>query len=318
MAIIKGVYKKKPGRPPKKPKTTEGYFPNPARDRCSFLEGDFPEAYLIFGSDWKILATGGDIIGLLGWTPAELKGASLPFVRKNEVRSVKSEIEDYLKAPLSPVQITGVEKSGQAVELVLTATRLSKFSKSRDHFILIIRDANWQGKECSATYAAALEIQLERRDMEIQKLQTELNKTNRNLRELHRTLDVLTKGYQESTNDLEQRIVSNYQITVLPVIEKLKELHPTGPERFLMEALDVNIRNLSSNFGSALVKNQVRLSPRQMQICQLIRAGKDSKEIAMELGLSHQTVIVHRKNIRKKLGLKKNRTNLATYIKHNM
>ncbi len=289
-----------------------------ARDRCSFLEGDFPEAFLIYGNDWKIKATAGDVVGLLGWRSDDLKGESLPFVKKGENRSVKEDIEEYLRSPLDPVQITGIEKSGVPVELMLTAYKLSRLGLDGDHFMIVIRDADWQGKDCSATHAAAMEIQLERKELELEMTMKELHRSERNIQELHRTLDVLTKGYQDSTRDLEQRIVSNYQITVLPVIEKLKELHQKGPERYLLEALDVNIRNLSSNFGSSMVRNQIRLSPRQMQICQLIRAGKDSKEIAMELGLSHQTVIVHRKNIRKKLGLKKNRQNLATYIKHNM
>lgn len=289
-----------------------------ARDRCSFLEGDIPEAFLIYGKDWKIQATAGDVVGLLGWRSDDLKGESFPFVRKGERSSVKADIEEYLRSPLNPIQITGVEKSGEPVELTLTAYKLSKLSQDGDYFMIVIRDADWQGKDCSATHAAAMEIQLERKDLELDRTMKELHRSERNIQELHRTLEVVTKGYQDSTHDLEQRIVSNYQITVLPVIEKLKELHQTGPERYLLEALDVNIRNLSSNFGSSLVRNQIRLSPRQMQICQLIRAGKDSKEIAMELGLSHQTVIVHRKNIRKKLGLKKNRQNLASYIKQNM
>ena len=50
----------------------------------------------------------------------------------------------------------------------------------------------------------------------------------------------------------------------------------------------------------------------------MIRAGKDSREIARALGLAYQTIIVHRKNIRKKLGLKKNKQNLASYIMKNM
>jgi DNA-binding CsgD family transcriptional regulator len=318
MAKTKSVYKRKPGRPPKQKRPSDAPSYNIARDRCSYLEGDFPEAYLLYGKDWKIKGAAGDIIGLLGWTPKDLRGSSLPFVKKNEIKSVKADIEEYLKTPQNPIQITGVEKSGESVELMLSAAKLFKADRDDDGFVLVVRDADWQGKDCSATYAAATEIQLERKALELERTQDELHKAERNLQELHRTLDVLTKGYQESTHDLEDRIVSNYQITVLPVIEKLKELHPTGPEKFLLEALDVNIRNLSSNFGSSLVRNQIKLSARQMQICQMIRAGKDSKEIAMELGLSHQTVIVHRKNIRKKLGLKKNRQNLATYIKHNM
>ncbi|MEW6113892.1 MAG: LuxR C-terminal-related transcriptional regulator, partial [Thermodesulfobacteriota bacterium] len=42
--------------------------------------------------------------------------------------------------------------------------------------------------------------------------------------------------------------------------------------------------------------------------------GKDSRAIAEAMGLAYQTVIVHRKNIRRKLGLKKQKKNLTTYL----
>ena len=57
------------------------------------------------------------------------------------------------------------------------------------------------------------------------------------------------------------------------------------------------------------------LSPREMEICQMICSGKDSHDIAKALGLTYNTVIVHRKSIRKKLGLKLKKQNLASYLK---
>ena len=48
-----------------------------------------------------------------------------------------------------------------------------------------------------------------------------------------------------------------------------------------------------------------RLSPREMQIVNLIRKGDATKEIADVLGVSKHTVEAHRKNIYKKLGVQK-------------
>lgn len=46
------------------------------------------------------------------------------------------------------------------------------------------------------------------------------------------------------------------------------------------------------------------LSMRELQVLELVRTGKTTKEIAFDLGLSNRTVDIHRANIKKKLGLR--------------
>nr|WP_279343654.1 LuxR C-terminal-related transcriptional regulator [Variovorax terrae] len=46
------------------------------------------------------------------------------------------------------------------------------------------------------------------------------------------------------------------------------------------------------------------LSARELQVLELLGAGKTTKEIAFELDLSNRTVDIHRANIKRKLGLK--------------
>jgi DNA-binding NarL/FixJ family response regulator len=57
------------------------------------------------------------------------------------------------------------------------------------------------------------------------------------------------------------------------------------------------------------------LSPREHEVCLLIRRGLASKEIARKLHISSMTVEKHRRAIRKKLGLTNTTTNLAVYLK---
>ena len=60
---------------------------------------------------------------------------------------------------------------------------------------------------------------------------------------------------------------------------------------------------------------QLRLTPREIEVCDLIKKGLTSKDIARTLSISLKTVEKHRDNIRKKLGIANRRINLASLLK---
>ena len=62
-------------------------------------------------------------------------------------------------------------------------------------------------------------------------------------------------------------------------------------------------------------QNRAKLTPRELDVCELIQKGMSSKEIAEELTLSPQTVHKHRRTIRKKLQLDNKGVNLAAFLR---
>lgn len=58
-----------------------------------------------------------------------------------------------------------------------------------------------------------------------------------------------------------------------------------------------------------------RLTPREVEICALIRGGMSSKEIAGYLSITDSTVERHRNTIRRKLGLSGTPVNLTTWLR---
>jgi DNA-binding CsgD family transcriptional regulator len=58
----------------------------------------------------------------------------------------------------------------------------------------------------------------------------------------------------------------------------------------------------------------VCLTPQEIQVANLVRSGRQSKEIAELLDNSINAVNFHRKNIRAELGLKHEGTNLRSYL----
>lgn len=67
-------------------------------------------------------------------------------------------------------------------------------------------------------------------------------------------------------------------------------------------------------FSRELTSKLVELTPRELQVAELIKQGCSNKDIAMLLHIAPGTVDVYRNNIRKKLGLKKKKINLRAYL----
>jgi len=57
------------------------------------------------------------------------------------------------------------------------------------------------------------------------------------------------------------------------------------------------------------------MTSRELAVCQLIREGLSTKEIAERLAISAKSVQTHRNHIRRKLGLLNQSVNLAGYLK---
>jgi DNA-binding NarL/FixJ family response regulator len=103
----------------------------------------------------------------------------------------------------------------------------------------------------------------------------------------------------------------------MPIVQKLmvKTMDQETVKKYA-EMLESNLDELTSPFAKMIVDEQAKLSPREFEICTLVKNGLSSKEIAQLLHVSVLTVERHRHNIRKKLGLAKEKLNLQTFLRH--
>lgn len=167
----------------------------------------------------------------------------------------------------------------------------------------------------SAELMDSLEKRLKESADELQLWKKELHQCYRSIDSMNYAMRLLIKRIRDQKRDLHERVAQNFILTIQPILDQLKTGDLPEPYYHLIEILDFNVRHITSFIGVKLADNKGRLSPREMEICQMIRADKDSRDIAKALGLTYHTVIVHRKNIRKKLGLNQKRQNLANFIK---
>ena len=85
-------------------------------------------------------------------------------------------------------------------------------------------------------------------------------------------------------------------------------------QKELVGIIETNLDNIVSPFIKKLSMQQHNLTPKEIRVANLVKAGKKNKEIAEILGVSHNTIIFHRFNIRTKLGLRNKNINLKSHL----
>jgi len=140
--------------------------------------------------------------------------------------------------------------------------------------------------------------------LEIEK--STLNNMNITLRE------VLAKTQSEK-REIGDLIYANYNKVILPIIHTM-EANAYSKQKQHISLLKSNLEDLISPFVNKLSKEFISLTPSEIQICNMIKGGLSTKEIANLRNLSTATISRHRENIRKKLGLTNTDANLTTFL----
>ncbi len=142
----------------------------------------------------------------------------------------------------------------------------------------------------------------------------ELTIKSRYLEEANTALRVFVRRREEERAKIQSDVVSNIRTLVLPYIEKMKMSRTEDDRRVFVELIESNLNRVVSPFLREVSSYQLNLTPREIQIANLIRDGKSSKEIGLLLNISARSVEFYRSKIRNKLGLKGSKTNLRSQL----
>jgi PAS domain S-box-containing protein len=142
-------------------------------------------------------------------------------------------------------------------------------------------------------------------------LREELDSTAGELKKKDIALGEVIEKFESEKIKMRQDVVTNIRQTVLPILRKLR-MH--GGSRRYIDLLELDIEQIADSFGSRIADASLNLSRREIEICDMIRDGLTSKEIAGLLRISIETVHNHRRNIRRKLGISREHINLTAYL----
>jgi len=276
----------------------------------AMFEGLFqfaPDAILVINSKGDTVQVNQEAERLFGYAREELIGFAHDIVVPDRFR--KEHLEEsklYLSSPHVRQMGTGLElyarrKDGTEFPVDIS---LGPLHVSDEIFTLAVaRDI---------TERKRMEEDLEKHRMHLEEMvkkrTTELEIKSQSLQELNIALKVLLRQREDDKKVMEQRFVMNIKSLVLPYIEQMKVKALDEEQRSYLEVIETHLNELTTPLLKSL--QQFEFTPKEVKVATLVKQGKSTKEIAEILGIASGSVDVHRRHIRKKLGLTNAKANL--------
>ncbi|MBR9985790.1 MAG: PAS domain S-box protein [Desulfosarcina sp.] len=142
----------------------------------------------------------------------------------------------------------------------------------------------------------------------------ELKERTESLSEVNTALEVLLQKREADRAEVEEKMLTNAKSLILPYLEKLKASRMDERQRIYLKLVESNLNEIISPLSRRMSRHYLNFTPAEIQVANLVKQGKTTKDAAQILGLSTRTIEAVRYTIRRKLGIKKKRSNLRSYL----
>lgn len=150
-------------------------------------------------------------------------------------------------------------------------------------------------------------------EQELHEINKQLTVERMALQEANAALRTVLAKIEEEKQRIYKDMQANIEKIVMPILHALTLEIPKGQRKYI-DILRTNLEELTSPFISQLSHTYHSLSPTEVNICNMIKSGMRTKEIAQLRGVSVATINRHREHIRRKLKVTNSDVNLTTYL----
>ena len=185
----------------------------------------------------------------------------------------------------------------------------STYPDGKEHDLLVFK-ALFHNKDGSIGGLIGTNLDISERNQA--QLQLELHAEE--LENTNTALRVLLKQVNENKTEMEGKVLDNFARLVSPYLDTLKENLANTPQQEYIKVIQENIKKITSAFSQKLSSSYLGLSPREIQVADLVRHGRTNKESSGILNISTNAIEFHRNNLRRKLGIQNKKVNLRTYL----
>ena len=185
----------------------------------------------------------------------------------------------------------------------------SAYPDGKKHDLLVFK-ALFHNKDGSIEGLIGTNLDISERNQA--QIQLELHAED--LKNTNTALRVLLKQVNENKTDMESNVLDNFARLVNPYLDSLEADLVNTRQHEYVKVIQENIKKITSAFSQKLSSSYLGLSPREIQVADLVRHGRTNKESSGILNISINAVEFHRNNLRRKLGIQNKKVNLRTYL----
>ncbi|MDM8525822.1 PAS domain S-box protein [Desulfococcaceae bacterium HSG8] len=214
-------------------------------------------------------------------------------------------------AQISANMIT--DRSGKPLLVMASVIDISEKKRMEEALKKSNEDLEHRVQERTTELMSTAE-ELERKQEDLMYHKAQLERVNDELVDTNKALTVLARNVEKSKDEAEKKIALTIRSKIIPIIEGLKRDRTLSKRRAELDVASTCLHDLVSDLSDDM-EVIFSLSPVELQIATMIKNGLTSRGIAEQLNISPLTVKTHRKNIRKKLNIRKSDINLTAYLR---
>lgn len=271
------------------------------------------EGIMITDEHNRIIRVNHAFCRLTGYSAAEVLGKNASIISSWEHDSdfFKSVFETISRDKHWQGEIWNQRKNREIFPSIMTITAVIDSQGRTTNFVGSFLDITLQKHADNVIEDARQQL-----EQKIEDIATELAAVKGDSENLNTALKVITKMRSTESFEVKNTLKEELNQRVLPFLQSLKNDNEDQTQLTLINTLEKNLQQLILSYGnpSTIASLYRSLTPKEMQVAKMVRDGVSTKEIAASLSLSEETIGVHRKNIRKKLGLGNNGENLRSYL----
>ncbi|MCP4683901.1 MAG: PAS domain S-box protein [bacterium] len=249
--------------------------------------------------DWTLQWSNDRLSRISGYSQQEMieMGPAQLFETEEDFWRVQGVLKhDIKKHGLGTVETTWRRKDGRFVDLMMHFARVHS-DKEESDLVFTALDITARKTTENALLETTNELKMER---------AALDDKNAALKEVLEHLE------REKAN-FKQRVWTDVEQELLPFLDSMRQFSPPEQQAQIDVVVD-DLKTLLSQDVDEFQHRYARLTPREREICDLIKDGRSSKEISDQLNVSLPTVHKHRERIRRKLKIMNKDVNLNTYL----
>ena len=154
-------------------------------------------------------------------------------------------------------------------------------------------------------------------DLELQETNQQLTLEREALQESNTAMRIVLARIEQEKQEVYRDINMNVEKILMPILHALaQQLSPS--QKKYVDIAQTSLEEITSPFINQLSRSYRSLTPTEIGICNMIRNGMQTKEIAEARSVSAATINRHREKIRRKLNITNQDVNMATFLQSSM